>query len=101
MAKVKLYAAPGSSPMDTFSRGVSVELLTWLAIITPTLLPFITAYKVRTVSYNPQWVMRQLGYDQSAIQLIREMGCSDSLTVESQFVGRSKAHIVSKFQKIF
>lgn len=29
------------------------------------------------------------------------MGCSDSATAESQFVGQGKAHIVSKFQKIF
>lgn len=45
--------------------------------------------------------MRQLGYDQSVIQLMGEMGCLDSTTVESQFVGEDKAYIVSKFQSIF
>lgn len=29
------------------------------------------------------------------------MGCSDSVTVESQYISNGKAHIVSKFQKIF
>lgn len=45
--------------------------------------------------------MRQLEYDQSAIQLTGKMDCSDSATAESQFVGQGKAHIVSKFEKIF
>lgn len=82
-------------------RGISADLLTWLAIITPTLLPLIIESKAGTANYNPQRVMRQLGYNQSVVQLSEEMGCSDSVTVESQFIGDGKAHMVSKFQKIF
>lgn len=79
---------------------VSTEFATWLAIIVPTLLPFITESKVGVVSYNPQRVMRQLGYDQSAIQISGEMGCSSSTTAEAQFIGQGKTH-VSKFKKTF
>lgn len=49
-------------------------------------LTFVTESKAGTMSYNPKRVMRQLGYDQSTIQISGEMGCSDSMTIESQFV---------------
>lgn len=45
--------------------------------------------------------MRQLGYDQYSIQLTGEMGCFNSATTESQFIGNGKAHIMSMFQRIF
>lgn len=48
------------------------------------------------ISYNPQHVMRQLGYDQLTIQITGDMDSSDILTVESQFVGEGKEHIVMK-----
>lgn len=70
-------------------------------VVSPTLLPFITVSKMGSISYNPQQVMRQLGYDQSAIQITGGMGCSDFLTAESQFVGQDKEHIVSKFHTIY
>lgn len=63
VAEAKLYAGSRSSLVDISARGVSVELLMWLAIINPTLPPFITESKAWTTSYNPQRVMRQLGYD--------------------------------------
>lgn len=87
--------------MDIPATVVSTELATWLAIIAPTLLPFVTESKARVVSYNPQRVMRQLGYDQSAIQLSGEMGCSGSATAEAQFTGQGKTHIISKFKRTF
>lgn len=67
VSEIKLYASAGSSLIDIPARVVSTEFATWLAIIAPTLLPFITESKVGVVSYNPQRVMRQLEYDQSAI----------------------------------
>lgn len=87
MAKVRLYASAGGSSVDVSARRVPTGLTAWLAIIAPTLFQFITESKTGVVSYNPQQAMRQLGYDQSAIQLTGEMGCSDSKTAESQFVG--------------
>lgn len=45
--------------------------------------------------------MRQLGYDQSAIQITGEMGCSGSATAEIQFIGQGKTHIASKFTQTF
>lgn len=42
-------------------------------------------------------MMRQLSYDQLVLQIIVEMGCSDILTAESQFVGEGEEHIVAKF----
>lgn len=81
--EVKLYANSGSSLVDVPVRMISTELAAWLAIIAPTLLPFITESKTGVVSYNPQRMMRQLGYYQSAIQITDEMGCSGSATTES------------------
>lgn len=72
-----------------------------MAIIAPTLLPFVTESKAGVVSHNPQRVMRQLGYDQFAIQLLGEMGCSGSATAEAQFIGQGKAHIIFKFKRTF
>lgn len=45
--------------------------------------------------------MRQLGYDQSTIQVTGEMGYSNLVTIEVPFIGEGKAHIVSKFRFIF
>lgn len=84
---MRLYPGLGSSSVDVSMRGVSTKLTTWLAIIAPTLLPFITESKMGVVSYNPQLSIRQLGYDQSAIQLTGEMVFSDLATTQSQFVG--------------
>lgn len=41
--------------------------------------------------------MRQLRYDHSAIQVTREMGCSNTLTVEPEFVGKGRENIVVSF----
>lgn len=67
IAEPKLYATLGSDAVEISFGEVPMKFLTWLAIISPTLLPFITESKTGTVSYNRQRVMRQLGYDQSAI----------------------------------
>lgn len=90
IVEAKLYAPLGGKSVDVSTQRVSAELVTWMAIITPTLLPFVTESKAGAVSYNPQRVIRQLGYDQSAIQVSRETGCSNSSLVESQFVGDGK-----------
>lgn len=41
---------------------MALNILFWLAIILPTQLPFKSILE-GTVSYNPQRVMRQMGYD--------------------------------------
>lgn len=41
----------------------------------------MTATVEDVISYNPQQVMRQLGYDQSIVQVAGEMGYSNLLTV--------------------
>lgn len=97
MAEVRLYANIGGNLVYLAAWGIPAGFTEWLAIIAPSLLSFIKESKIGVVSYNPQRVMRQLGYDQFAIQPSKEMGCSDSATTESQFVGQGKAHIVSKF----
>lgn len=101
ISEVKLYASSGSSLVDIPPRMISTELAAWLAIISPTLLPFMTESKTGIVSYNPQRVMRQLGYDQPAIQITGKMGCSGSTTAESQLIGQGRMHIVSMFKKTF
>lgn len=60
-----------------------MNIMTWLAIGSPTLLPLITELKAETISYNSQRMMRQLDYDQSAVQVTGEIGYSDSVNVES------------------
>lgn len=37
-------------------------------------------------NYDPQLVMRQLDYDQLAVQVTGEMGCSNLLTIEVLFI---------------
>lgn len=53
------------------------------------------------ISDNPQRVMRQLCYDESAIQITGETGYSDTLTAESQLLGEGKEHIAVKFHSIY
>lgn len=69
-------------------------------MISPTLFPFIIESKTGPVSYNPQRVMRQLEYDQSAIQVSGET-CSNSSLVESQFVGDGKGLIIQNLRLSF
>lgn len=52
-SEVRFYASTGSNLVDILARVISTELATWLAIIVPTLLPFITESKTGVVSYNP------------------------------------------------
>lgn len=72
-----------------------------MAIISLTFLPFITESGTGTISYKPQRVMRLLGYDQFTIQITGEMGCSNSITAESQFIGKGNEQIIPKFQNFF
>lgn len=74
---MKLYTALGSDIVEISFKEVWMDIWTWLAIISPTLLTVITKSKTGAVSYNPQRVVRQLGYDQSVIQITGEMGCPD------------------------
>lgn len=54
----KLYAALRGAPVDIFANEIPMYAMTWLAISSPTLLPFITESKSRGISYNPQRVLR-------------------------------------------
>lgn len=44
-SEAKLYAPLGSKTIDISHRRVSVDLMAWLMMITPTLLPFVTESK--------------------------------------------------------
>lgn len=101
IVEAKLYEPLEGKLVDVSAQRVSAELVRWMAIITPTLLPFVTKSKAGAVSYNPQRVMRQLGYDQSAIQVSGETGCSNSSLVESQFVGDGKGLIIQNLRLSF
>lgn len=68
MVEAKLYAPLGGKSIGISNNEVSAELVAWMPKITPILLPF-TESKIGAVSYNPQRVMRQSGYDQSAIRV--------------------------------
>lgn len=101
--EAKLYAEHRGGSIEVPPNGISMIVLTWSAIISPTLLPLITACKIDKISYNSQRMKRQLGYDKSAVQFTGEMGCSNFVSVESQFVGRDKKLILitSKLHKVF
>lgn len=76
-------------------------ILTWLAIISLTLLPFFTAskdggYQLQSPAHDPTIWLRPIGH-----QIIEEMGCSDTLTTESDFVGEVKEHIPAEFHPIY
>lgn len=101
VVEAKLYAPLGGKTVEVSAKRVSAELVSWMTMVAPTLLPFITESKTGAVSYNPQRVMRQLGYDQSAVQISGGTGYSDSSLVESQFVGDGKSLVISKFKTVF
>lgn len=71
VVEIQLYTDLGESTVQLSNDEVQMKVLTWLAIISPTLLPFIAEAKTGTVN-NPQRVMRQLGYDHSAVQSQRD-----------------------------
>lgn len=58
---MELYEILGGGFVEISAEEVLMNVLTWLAKITPTLLPFVVESKMETISYNPQRVMRQLG----------------------------------------
>lgn len=70
-----------------------VYILTWLAILSLTLLSFITQPRMGSISYNTE-SNKAVGINR--LQVTSEMGCFDFLTAESQSVGQGMEHIVSK-----
>lgn len=54
ISEVKFYVGSRGSLVDVPARVITTEFAVWLAIIAPTLLPFITESKTGVVSYNPQ-----------------------------------------------
>lgn len=67
---------------------ILVKIHLFLAIVTPTLLPFMSEIIEVIVSYNPQRVLRQLGYDRGANIITGEMGNSN--TAKARFAGDVK-----------
>lgn len=86
----------GGSTIQLLEDEVPVKVLTWLEIIS-----LHHRAQGGTISYKPQRVMRQIGFDQLSIKVTREMECSNILTVEAQFVREGREHIVTKFQSIY
>lgn len=80
---------------------VPVKILTWWPRFLQPCFPFKSETSEGTVSYNPQPVMKQLGYDQSAITVTREMGGSNLLTTEAQFMEEGEEQTVLKYESIF
>lgn len=66
IVEIQIYADQGGSIVQLLTDE-SVKILAWLTIILQ--LPFITKAKEGAISYNPQQVVRQLGDDQSAVQV--------------------------------
>lgn len=58
---------------------IPIKVLTYLAIISPTLVVFITDTMEGVIKYNLHRDMRQLWYDQSAMQVKDEMGYTNLL----------------------
>lgn len=78
---------------------VPLNILIWLAIISSTLFLFVIEPNGDN-KLQPSDI-DEIGHDQSIVQIMEEMGFSNSLFVESQFVGSDEEHIVSKFHNIF
>lgn len=80
---------------------IPLKVVFWLAIIFLFLLPFKSKVLEGTISYNPQSVIRQLGYVEGEIMVTREMGSSNLQTVKASFVGDGKEKILINFETIF
>lgn len=64
MAELQFNANNGGTMTLLSEDEVPLKIFTWLAIISPTQFHFKIETVEGVISYNPQWVMRQLGYDQ-------------------------------------
>lgn len=73
MGRICLYGKGKYPPEGTF----------FVIILALALLPFKSKTMEGTISYNPQRVLRQLGYDQGAIMITTEMGNSNTSNAES------------------
>lgn len=80
-----------SHPLKTFldimlmpMEAIPVKASFWLGIVAPTLLSSNCKSKEGVVSYNPQRVMRQLGYDQRSVMFPSEMAYSSVLNSEAR-----------------
>lgn len=54
-----------------------------------------------TVCYNPQRVLRQLGYDQGATVVTKKMGNLNILIAEARYVGEAGPKFENKFKYFF
>lgn len=93
IAKIQIAIDLRGNTIQLLKDEVPMKFLTWLVIISSTLIPFITEISEGIISYNPERVMRQLGYDHLVGQVMGEMGYSSLLTAEAQFTGEVKEHI--------
>lgn len=57
-----------------------------MAILAPNLLPLKTELDKDVATYNPERVMRQLGYDQGAIRISTDTGTLDAFVGEARFI---------------
>lgn len=90
VAELQLYADLGGNTILLSKDEVGMKILIWLAIMSPTLIPLVTNTTDGVISYNPQRVMRQLGYDQLTVMVTGEMGYSNLLIGYAQFIGRQR-----------
>lgn len=99
VAEIELSAYLGST-LQISNDKIPLNILTWLAIISLTLLPLLSSPKWESSATTPS-VWWDIGYDQSTIQITWEMCRSDTATAKSQFVGESKEHITAKSHSIY
>lgn len=82
-------------------RGDILKALLYLAIAAPDLLPSKSESKKAVVSYNPQRVLRQLGYDKWTMMISWEMGNSSMLNVETRFIRDRSDQILANLKEMF
>lgn len=80
VVELQLYADLGGSTILLSIDEAPMKVLTWLAIISPALIPLITETAKGVISYNIQHVMRQLSYDQLTVMVTDEIGYSNLLS---------------------
>lgn len=94
-----MYDDSGATLLLMPRNDILVKIHLWLAMIAPAQLPFKSEIIDNTISYNPQRVLRQLGYDQKANMVTGEMGNSNILTAKSRFAGDVKEKNFNQFQE--
>lgn len=79
---------------------VSIGAYFLLSVIAPTLIPSKLENDRSMVSYSPQQILQQFGFDQEEVWVIED-GCVSVWEAESLFIGDDRDNILARYTSIY